>query len=220
MKWREILEKVERGELTAEEGAALMGGQAAAAPAQPAAEQPAPPPPAGDWTTGGEPAAAAVEEEAGPESDAELDERLKYWKRWWMVPLWVGMGVFLVGAALIAWGHAGQRTFWFVCGFFPLLLGLLAMFLSWWSQTARWLHVRVRDNKGGKVNRVMISMPVPIRLTGWFLRLFGNSIPGLRDQPQVLETLPSMLSALEQDREPLSVEVNEKDGSQVQVYFT
>ena len=219
MKWREILEKVERGELTAEEGAALMGGQAPANPAEPAASQPVQPPPV-DWTTGGEPAAAAVEEEAGPEPDVELDERLKYWKRWWMVPLWVGMGVFLVGAALIAWGHAGQRMFWFVCGFFPLLLGLLAMFLSWWSQTARWLHVRVRDQKGGKVNRVMISMPVPIRLAGWFLRVFGGSIPGRRDQPQVLETLPSMLSALEQDREPLSVEVNEKDGSEVQVYFT
>jgi len=234
MKWRDILEKVERGEISAEEGAALMGEQNAASvppipsqpaiPAEPAEAaqpaQPAQPAQAAAGPSGGERVDMPAGEEAEPVADPGLNERLEYWKRWWMVPLWVGMGVFLVGAALIAWGHTSQHVFWFVCGFFPLLLGLLGMFLSWWSQTARWLHVRVLDHKGGRVNRVMISMPVPIRLAGWFLRVFGKTIPGLRDQEKVLETLPSMLSALENDREPISIEVNDKDGSQVQVYFT
>ncbi len=231
MKWREILEKVERGELTAEEGAALMNQGAAeaqtmgAVPATPAVAAipaiPAEPSeaPAEAAAPEAAPAASATWDET-PRDDPELDERLEYWKRWWLVPLWVGMGVFLVGAALIAWGHTSQHVFWFVCGFFPLLLGLLGMFLSWWSQTARWLHVRVHDTKGGKVNRVTISMPVPIRLAGWFLRVFGDTIPGLRDQKNVREMLPSLLSALEKDREPMSIEVNEKDGSEVRVYFT
>jgi hypothetical protein len=228
MKWREILEKVERGEISAEEGAAMMNEQNAG-PIPPTPSQPAVP---AEPAIPAQPAEAAAQPEAGarvetpagdepdPMPDPELDRRLEYWKRWWMVPLWVGMGIFLVGAALIAWGHTSQHTFWFICGFFPLLLGLLGMFLSWWSQTARWLHVRVRDHKGGRINRVMISMPVPIRLAGWFLRVFGKTIPGLRDQEKVLETLPSMLSALEDDREPISIEVNDKDGSEVQVYFT
>ena len=232
MKWREILEKVERGELTAEEGAALMSteGTAAPVPSQPAIP-PAPVVPA-EAAEEPEPAAPAAEparvkpfdssawEEPAPSPDPELEERLEYWKRWWLIPLWVGMGIFLMGAAIIAWGHTSQQVFWFVCGFFPLLLGLLGMFLSWWSQTARWVHVRVRDKKGGKENRVMISMPVPIRLASWFLRVFGDLIPGLRDQKDVREMLPPLLEALEKDRSPMSVEVNEKDGSEVQVYIT
>jgi hypothetical protein len=210
MQWREILEKVERGELSAEEGAALMGRS----PANPATGSAG----AASGASTAPAKQAPTTQTANP--DQEMKTRLAYWKRWWMLPLWVGMGIFLVGAALVAWGHAGQHNFWFVCGFLPLLLGLLAMFLSWWSQTAHWLHVRVNPTRGNPSKRVNISMPIPIRLAGWLLRNFGDRIPGLKDQAHVREALPALFKAMDQEDAPLVVEVNEEDGSQVQVYLT
>ena len=67
--WREILDKVARGELTAEQGAVLMGGgklEAEAAPAQPAPEpahephsQPEPPPSGPSFARASAPAGAS-----------------------------------------------------------------------------------------------------------------------------------------------------------------
>jgi hypothetical protein len=204
-KWREILEKVERGELTPEDGAAQMR-QEPSASVPPQSETP--PNPAGG------------SENIPPEPDPGFESRLNYWKRWWILPLWGGVGIFLLGALLIAWGNAGKQVFWFVCGFFPLLLGLLVMLLAWWSQTARWVHVRVQSNKEGRKARVAISMPLPIRFTGWILSTFGSSIPGLREQPNVTEMLPELFHELSHNREPIVVEVNDNEDEKVQVYIT
>jgi hypothetical protein len=216
-KWREILERVERGELSAEQGAALMGGENYEAPAPAPVAAAAPDPVPAQSAVGAE---APQPPQPQPEPDPELEARLDYWKRWWLIPLWVGMGVFLVGAGLIAWAYGGQRTFWFVCGFFPLLFGLLVMATSWWSQTARWVHIRIREEKNGSVNRVVISLPVPIRLLGWALRLFGGRIPGLSEQKDVRDSLPILFEELERSRDPISIEVQDKNGSDVRVYIT
>jgi len=224
--WREILDKVARGELTAEQGAVLMGGgklEAEAAPAPPAPEpapephsQPEPPPSGPSFARASAPAGASPE----PDSDPELSSRLEYWKRWWLIPLWIGLGIFIAGAGLIAWGYTSQRTFWFVCGFLPLLFGLLGIVVSWWSQTARWVHVRVHSQKGGTTNRVTVSMPLPIRLVDWGLRIFGDRIPGLNEHKAVRDSLPALFTELEHNREPIAVEVNEKDGTEVRIYIT
>jgi hypothetical protein len=196
-RWREILEKIEQGLLSPEEGARLLEQDPQAVPSEPL-ETPVMPP---------------AEEESV--SEPEPDPRLDYWKRWWMVPLWVGLSIFVLAAGLMAWAHLNERGFWFVCSFFPLLTGLLVMLLAWWSQNARWVHVRIRE-KGGK--RISISLPVPIGLGKWFFQVFGRMIPGLREQDKVLDTLPDLLDELGKNKEPLSVEVNDGD-DEVQVYI-
>ena len=129
--WREILDKVARGELTAEQGAVLMGGgklEAETAPGRPHLNLPPNLSPSLSRAPSG-PSFARASTAAGaspePDSDPELSSRLEYWKRWWLIPLWIGLGIFIAGAGLIAWGYTSQRTFWFVCGFLPLLFGLL-----------------------------------------------------------------------------------------------
>lgn len=191
---REILRKVERGELSAKEGAVLLG-QSQTTPPPPNA----PPPPVGQ----------TVED--------DLEERLASWKRWWMIPLWVGMGIFAIGAALVALGDIYQWKFWFVCGFFPLLLGLAAMLVAWWSQGAHWVHLRIREHNGHRVN---LSFPIPLRITRWAFQLFGQRIPGMREQPAVLDNLGPLLKEMEKNHEPIAVEVNEPDGDEVRVYIT
>ncbi len=126
---REILAKVERGELTPEEAEAILGGEASTAqPSSPAEEVP------------------PVEGEV-LESPAEVDARLKRWRLWWLVPLGIGGFILVVGIALITLGYASSSPFWFICGFFPLFLGLIVALLAVWSRQARWLHLRVREKR-------------------------------------------------------------------------
>ncbi len=194
---REILAKVERGELTPEEAEAILGGEASTAqPSSPAEEVP------------------PVEGEV-LESPAEVDARLKRWRLWWLVPLGIGGFILVVGIALITLGYASSSPFWFICGFFPLFLGLIVALLAVWSRQARWLHLRVRE-KGRK--QIALSFPIPILLGKWFFTLFGGVIPGLRDQPGVVESMPEMLDAVGKSHDPLIVEVDDED-TEVRIYL-
>ena len=81
-----------------------------------------------------------------------------------------------------------------------------------WSRTARWLHVRIRD-EGTRVN---FSLPLPLRPAAWLVRLARPWVPQLRDTP-VDELILSMAEMEEEGI--LALEVSEGDGEEVQVYF-
>lgn len=160
-------------------------------------------------------AAPDILEPAQPVEETEPD--LGWWKNAWMVPFWVGTGIFILGAAIMAWSYSASSAspnFWFYCSWVPMLLGLLVLFLGWWSRQARWVHVRVKDADGSKVN---ISIPLPLRLAGWFLRVFGPLIPAVKEQK--LDFLPEIFDAVSQTRDPIWVDVDDEDGDQVKVYI-
>jgi hypothetical protein len=226
VKSREILERVERGELTPAEGAALMAGTAGQIPQKPqtqAASFPAPSLPDG-FKAGQAPSpSAGAEQEPASTPEPEVVEDFQnlagYWKSWWVFPLWAGTGIFILGAILMTWGNYSQRLFWFYCGALPLLLGLGVMLLAFWSRQSRWLHVRINAQKAGRHDHIAISMPLPTHLIGWTMKTFGRLIPGLREQPEVIDSMPDIMSALDQTSDPLIVEVNEKNGDVVKVYI-
>jgi len=207
---REVLEKVERGELTPEEGAARM--------AQAARQFPAPQGAAGQVGADDE----ARQAPPAPEVVEDFESVYAFWRSWWVLPLSLGALVFVLGAVLIAWGNQSSRMFWAFCGTFPLLLGLAVMFVSFWSRTARWVHVRIRqqgDGQDKKPRRIAISLPIPAQLIGWGLKTFGDKIPGLREKPEVYRSIPEIMDALEHTCDPLTVEVNEPNGDEVRVYI-
>jgi hypothetical protein len=225
---REILAKVERGELTPAEGAALMAGSAQQLPedGQPleTAQVENPALPEGPAPAQDPNPAPGAESEPGPAPQAEVVEDFQSlvgrWKQWWVVPLCAGAVIFILGAIWIAWGNYSQRLFWFYCGVFPLLLGLGVMLLAFWSRQSRWLHVRIKSDKNGRHERIAISMPLPTHLVGWILKTFGRKIPGLREQPEVIDSMPDIMAALDQTGgEPLIVEVNDKNCDEVKVYI-
>jgi len=228
IKWREILEKVERGELSPEEGAARMAQATRQMPADAGEESPARESPVKE-SLEGNPGPLAAPGAKSSTTEAEVVEDFEsvyaFWRSWWVLPLSVGAIIFVLGASLEAWANATQHGFWMVCGVFPLLLGIIVLVLSFWSRTARWLHIRVRaaqgaHGTGGKpATRVAISMPIPAQTIGWMLKLFGRFIPGLRDQPQVYNMIPEMMAALDKSGDPLVVEVNDKNGDEVRVYI-
>ena len=157
------------------------------------------------------------EPEVMPPPERFDPSRLK-WRSFWWIPMLVGVGITLIAALLMyaAW-NSGGFGFWFACTWFPFLLGVVVMALAWASRTARWLHVRVQQKEGESPQRVSISLPIPLRLTAWFLRSFGKNIPHLGNTG--LDELIMALDATSPET-PFYVEVNEgANGERVEVYI-
>ena len=196
-----ILQMIEDGQVSAAEGLKLLDALSAAETA-PSANQAAPAAPAKD----GQPP-------ANPDRE--------YWRRWWIVPMWAGIGVLLVGALLMfAAYQASGFGFWFMCAALPFAAGVLIMALASGSRSARWLHVRVRTNPNANdwPRNIALSFPLPIRLTAWLLRLVGPFIPQLKDHG--LDDLILALAETTSSDAPLYVDVDEGEGGErVQVYI-
>ena len=194
-----ILQMIEDGQVSAADGLKLLDALGADdAAATPSVDDAA--------TAPGQPA-------AGPDLD--------YWRRWWLVPMWAGIGVLLVGAVLMfAAYQAGGFGFWFGCAALPFAVGVLIMALAAGSRSARWLHVRVRTNQKANdwPHNIALSFPLPIRLTAWLLRLAGPFIPQLKDHG--LDELILALAETTSSEAPLYVDVDEGEGGErVQVYI-
>jgi hypothetical protein len=150
--------------------------------------------------------------------ERELAHEIARWKRWWMIPFWVGVVITVAGAGLVYWGYTATHFGWgFWLAWPPFLLGLLVMILGWQSQKARWLHVRVRQKPGEKPGMIVISMPLPLRLAAWFLRVFGRYIPEVSGKgiDEILLALEQSVSA----DSPFYVNVEDESGEHVEVFI-
>lgn len=148
-----------------------------------------------------------------------MPEDVEKWRRWWMLPIWVGAALIILAGALMFWAQQTYGLgFWFYCAWLPFLLGLGLMVIAWGSRTARWLHVRVQQGHGEWPRNIAISFPLPIRMTAWFFRLFGGRIPGLRGT-----SIDELILALDQTTtsdNPLYVKVDEgENGERVEVFI-
>lgn len=233
---RLILEMVESGKITAADGLRLL--QALGAGDEPEDEgeilealpvsgfQPALDEPVPAGVPADELGSAAQEEnnaqppaEEIPNIKSSLPPDIEKWRRWWMIPMWAGVGVTVLGGLLMLWAlQAAGIGFWFFCAWVPFLLGVFAIVLAWQSRSARWLHLRVYQKPGDWPQKIAISFPLPIRLTAWFLRVFRDKIPGLQST-SVDELILALENSATPDH-PLFVEVDEgEDGERVQVFI-
>ena len=150
---------------------------------------------------------------ATPPADAQK------WKRWWMVPVWIGVAITIFGGLFMYLAMQSSGIgFWFVCASLPFILGLLVIILAWGSRNAPWLHLRVRQPPGEKPERIAFSMPLPVKPAAWFLRTFSRWIPGLKEQSWD-EVILAMGEKTNPDN-PLYVVVDEEEtGEKVEVYI-
>ncbi len=171
----------------------------------------------------GEDTATEVEilpdDNSGADSMAPDVEEIARWKRWWLIPLYVGAGVTAFSGLLMYWAwSASGFGFWFACTWMPFLIGVLLLALSWNSQSSTWLHIRIRQKAGENPQRIHISFPTPIRLTAWFIRTFGHLIPNM--DTTGLDELILALGNNKTEGTPLFVDVRDgDDGERVQVFF-
>jgi len=214
---RQVLEMVQSGKITAEQAlellAALQEDEETALPMMDA-EAPAFAASAASDSTGAEDLPPSRPSEPPP----DLGKGAKHWRNWWWIPLWIGVGITAISALLMFLAYRSSGFgFWFACTWFPFLLGVAVIALAATSRTARWLHVRIQQEPGEFPQKIAFSLPIPIRLTGWFFRTFRHTIPGLNEVPNMDE----MLKALENvtPEAPFFVEVDEGDGERVEVYI-
>jgi hypothetical protein len=146
-------------------------------------------------------------------------DEINKWKRWWVIPFWIGAGITVIGGLLMYWAYSASGFgFWFACAWFPFLLGVAALALGWSSRTTPWLHVRVHQAPGETPQKIAISFPIPIRLTAWGLRTFGHRIPHMEGTS--LDEVILALKDVAKDGTPLYVDVNEgENGEHVQVFI-
>ena len=221
-----ILEMIEDGSITAEDGLSLLNALDGAGESDEHFDPGVQYEPGHQQPSQGIDSADSDEDEINREVEvlpAETTppdtEELKKWKRWWVIPLWVGAGVTVIGGLLMYWAFsANGYGFWFACTWFPFLLGVALLAFAWNSRTAPWIHVRVHQAPGKSPKKIAISFPIPVRLTVWGLRIFGHYIPQLEGTS--LDEIILALKDVAQDGTPLFVDVDDnEDGERVQVFI-
>ena len=192
-----ILKRVEAGEIMAQEAVRLINelGQTPSSQAEPEVIEPEQP---------------AAEVATTPPLEVP-----KGFSHFWLYPLWAGVGTIVLGAILL-YGVYGARAGWgwAVCGWPLFALGVIVTAMAWWLRTARWVHVRVR----GKEN-VTISLPIPIKLTAWVIKIAKPFVPQFQGTG-VDEVIMSMADTFDRDGQPIYVDVHDDDkGEHDQVYI-
>ena len=192
-----ILKRVETGEIKAEEAVRLINelSQASSSLPEPAVIEP-------------EPSAA----QAAPMPRLQVP---KGFSRFWLYPLWAGVGTVVLGAILLYAVYGARAGWgWAVCGWPLFALGVLVTMAAWWLRTARWVHVRVRGKE-----KVTISLPIPIQLTAWAVKIARPFVPQFKETG-VDEVILGLGDALKEGNQPLYVDVNDDEsGEHVQVYI-
>ena len=200
---RKILQMVHDGKISAEQAATLMR----------ALEEDSPEPKVEVLETG---SSSDGERTDAPEFEA-IKERAHHFA---MIPLWIGVVI----AVLSAWGiYAVQQSmgvnFWFFCLLVPFLFGVLLIALGAGSQNAKWIYVNVdRHNARDWPRNITLGFPLPLGLTAWFLRTFGQYIQGM--EKTNVDEIIQVLDATGTSDAPLIINANDnEDSEQVQVYI-
>ncbi len=209
---RKIMDMVEQGQLSAEEGLRLINAMGGNHP-------PIPDPGGVVEDVLAESVITVGDEQAReiPRIPEEEIQRMNRLKKWWLLPFGVGLLVTTLGAI---WMYMGFSEHGFGVGFWlawiPFLLGIFIVAISFRTNRSVWLHVRIKQPPGETPQRISISLPMPIALTRWFMSAFGDRIPGLKEQP--FDNAADILGNLSPE-EPFYVHVNDDDGEEVEVYI-
>jgi hypothetical protein len=217
----QILEMIEKGVISAEEGVRLLNSL------QGETGEMLPPQAAFSSSSGEMPESPPEPEviQSTPAADDKdssakvmFDSEIKKWRRWWWVPLTGGIVITVASGLLmfLAYQKSGFG-FWFACLWFPLILGVVVLSLGAASRTMRWLHVRVHQEPGEWPQTIAISLPVPLRFVAWILRIFRPYIPNMDNT-----SLDEVFLALEKTSsdQPFYVKVDEGEtGEKVEVFI-
>ena len=202
---RKILEMVQAGKISAEQAASLMWAL-------------------DENADSAESDVEVIEEETNrgydKEDVPEFEEIKSRARRFAMIPLWIGVFI----AVLSAWGifSIQQRAgvnFWFFCLLILLLFGVLLISIGAGGEGSKWLYLNVdRRNARDWPRNITLGFPLPLGLTAWFLRNFGQYIHGM--QKTNVDEIIQILDATGKSGTPLIINANDnEDGEHVQVYI-
>lgn len=210
---RKILDMVEQGVISAEEGLRLIDAMSSGKQADEAQYDSSL-----NVTAVERVSTDDVLEPSLPQISEDELNRMKQLKRWWVLPFGIGLLIMVLGAIWMFNGYTNSGFGWgFWLAWIPFLLGIFIVAVSFQSSHSVWLHVRVKQKPGESPQRISISLPLPLSLSKWFLSSFGHRIPGLKEQP--LGNIQDILENISPE-EPFYVHVNDPDdGEEVEVFI-
>lgn len=161
------------------------------------------------------PPAYAENESGAPQISSQ---EMNKWRKWWVIPFWIGLGITIIGGVLMYLGWAARGIgLGFIAAWIPFLIGLGIMVLGWNSRNGPWIHLRVQQRPGASPERISLSFPLPIRFFAWSMRTFSQWIP---DLPTGVEDVLFALGDFSPGDEPLSINVDDQaDGEKVFIYI-
>lgn len=138
--------------------------------------------------------------------------------RWVWAPIAVAGGA-LVLLALSGMGAGLGSLLLLACVQLPLLAaGATVLALGFAMRSSPWVRIRVDTGRDERPRRISLSAPLPLNVLAWFLRTFGNVIPGLRRFYGVDELIDALDGSI-RNGEPLVIDVDEGNGERVQVHI-
>lgn len=185
-----VLRMIDEGKITAEEGLKLMQALGEDTPVEVVET------------------VETARPDGEPRSDPEFDQKLRRFRRLWLVPL--GCGI-LLSVLAAAWMYAALHSFWVVPALLFFLLGVGLVVLGFDSRSSRWIYIDVNQKPGEQPEHIVISFPLaPIR---WLLNLFGGHIHKSALDEQILQAV------LQKSNDPFFVDAHDEHGQRVQVYI-
>ncbi len=214
----DVLDMIDRGELSAEEGLRILDAMKrevdGPAPALPGA---APVGPDMLFAVAAEaPGVSATEAEPDilpPRPPAPtVPSRFRYA---WLVlagsglVVAAGFGLAFSGLWSAGWFGALMAV---LCVSPFALLGLGLALVGVLSARAPWAHVRVDTGQKEWPRKINISVPLPLRPVGWMVRVFGRFTPALART--AVDDVLEALSAADFRNEPVVIDVHEGEGGE------
>ncbi len=192
---KRILDMVGSGQISPEQGAALL--ELVTAPDE-------------------EETAQAEEKQPSPAEETQVVATHAPGYALWVYPLGAGLVLLLVGGTVVSAMHQQQRVnaWTWLCGWIPLFVGLSVVTLAAWARTAHWIHLRVRDHG----EHVALSFPLPLGLAAAVVRVARPFVPRLRDTA-IDEAILAVRDGL-QGNEDITIDVqDDEEGESVQIDF-
>lgn len=190
-----ILDLIESGQISAEEGVRRLEGLGESAETAHASETSAP-----------------MDDQDQPAGQFPMSGLVRIA---WQIVFGVGVVVLAVGGLLLARAYGMEGMPGLTFGWVLLVLGLVVLILGWWLKTARWFYLRVREHDGA---RFTIALPLPLGLVVALLRVAKPFVPQVQEM-EADQLILAMRDELQRGR-CFAVEVDEgDDGDQIQICF-
>lgn len=190
---KKVLQMVESGRITAEEGAQLLDLVSE--------------------STSDHQGPTARSDEARDvhrENSAMLKPRVRpYWRQ----ALFVGATIMIVAGAVLAdaYQRSGVSVWTWLFGWLPLFLGLAVVTLAAWARTARWVQMRVTSED----DTLVFSFPLPLGLGASVVSFLRPLVPQLQHSG-IDELILALRDGLPD--EVMTIEVNnDEEGEHVQI---
>jgi hypothetical protein len=159
--------------------------------------------------------------------DATFDERIpipeKEKPAWsfifWVIPVLLGALLTIFASTWLYENYiASGLGFKFWLTWIPLLIGVFLIYFGWLLQRARWIHLNIKQPKGESPQRIFFAFPLPFQFIGFILRIFKGKIPSKVSNLDIEDLMVTIDQHIKKD-EPLSVHVDDEDGTQVDIYI-